>query len=134
MNKKEREQLLKSKFNCKKGDVVIFMVDKKKYKGEVIDLVPKYELPCNYLPEKIPDSRDKTCMWEDEKGALDSVLLCIMTGKKRNLPSYYTSINIIIIIVSKEGVDYVFERDTRYDGNEWCICVECKKECDSNNL
>lgn len=95
MNKKDREQLLKTKFNCKKGDVVIFKVDKNKYKGEVVDLVPKHQFPSNYFTTEVPDSRDKTCTWKDDKGSLDSVLLCVMTGKKRNLPSYYTSINII---------------------------------------
>lgn len=32
---------------------------------------------------------------------------------------------------SIEGKDFVFETE---DGEEWCICVECKKYCDENNI
>ena len=30
--------------------------------------------------------------------------------------------------VYEEGVDYVFETE---DGEEWCICLDCKKKWDS---
>jgi hypothetical protein len=94
INKKDRERLLKERFNCNKGDVVTFKIDKKTFKGTVIDLVPKYEFPSNYFTEEVPDSRNKCYMWQDENGHTDSVLLRVMTGKKLNLPTYYTSVNI----------------------------------------
>lgn len=35
-------------------------------------------------------------------------------------------------IISKESIDYVFEKDTD-NGDEWCICVECKEKCDAED-
>ncbi|MEM4992674.1 hypothetical protein WKH56_09035 [Priestia sp. SB1] len=32
------------------------------------------------------------------------------------------------LIESKEGIDYVFEKQKN---DEWCICVPCKEKCDS---
>ncbi|MED4285293.1 hypothetical protein P4679_25560 [Priestia megaterium] len=31
------------------------------------------------------------------------------------------------LIESKEGVDYVFEKEKN---EEWCICIPCKEKCD----
>jgi hypothetical protein len=36
-------------------------------------------------------------------------------------------------LIAQEGIDYVFERDTE-SKDEWCICVECKKKCDAENI
>ena len=83
MNKKERESVLKTKFNCSKGDDVFFRVDKNMYRGIVIDLIPNHEYPCNYFAVEVPDSRNKCAMWQDENGSINSVLLCEMTGKKK---------------------------------------------------
>lgn len=107
MNKKEREVALKTDFDCIKGDNVIFKIDKHTYKGTVIDLVPKHEFPSAYFPEEVPDSRNKCYQWQDEDGHdINSVLICVMTGKNKNLPSYYTTVNIIrkIEYIAKEGV------------------------------
>ena len=94
-NKKERELLLKTEFNCNKGDKVTFKIDKDSYIGIVVDLVPKYEYPSSYFIKEVPDSRNKCSMWQDKDGnSIDSVLLYKMTGKKKNLPVYYTSVNI----------------------------------------
>ena len=94
--KKNRELLLKVEFNSVKGDKVIFKVDKNTYTGIVVDLIPEHEYPSDYFIEEVPDSRNKCAMWQDENGnSINSVLLCEMTGKKKNLPVYHTSINII---------------------------------------
>lgn len=42
-------------------------------------------------------------------------LVCTYCGKEHSL------------IYSKESIDYVFERDTK-SGEEWCICLECRKQ------
>jgi len=91
MNKKERTLLLKTEFDCVKGDDVYFKVDKNVYRGIVVDLVPKHEHPSKYFTEEVPDSRDKSYMWEDDNGSLTSVLFRVMTGKKNNLVTYYSS-------------------------------------------
>jgi hypothetical protein len=56
----------------------------------------------------------------------DADLVCTHCGQEHN-----TIINGKFI--QKEGIDYVFERDTE-SGEEWCICVECKKKCDNENM
>lgn len=51
-------------------------------------------------------------------------LVCTHCGQEHDT-------NVNGIFIDKEGIDYIFERDTK-TGEEWCICLECKKECDND--
>lgn len=61
--------------------------------------------------------------------------------KKINSKDLKNKINLICVhckkehfsLISEEGVDYLFNRDTE-TGEEWCICVQCNKKCEREIL
>ena len=96
METKEKEEILRDKFGCAKGDFVFFNIKMRSYRGIVIDLIAKDENIKDYIKEDIPESRNKCQVRKDGSGlAIDCVLLGVNKGIK-NKTTYYTSINIMV--------------------------------------
>lgn len=65
----------------------------------------------------------KTIYGSELKTDID--LVCVYCGTNHNVRDINGN------LMTTEGIDFVFEKN---DNEEYCICVECQKECNEKDL